>query len=77
MNAAPWFAAAYLLGAVPTSWLLVRLVRGQDLRTLGSGNLGATNLYRVLGLRYAIPAGLFDLLKGTIPVVWFAPRAGN
>jgi glycerol-3-phosphate acyltransferase PlsY len=72
----PWLAAAYLLGAIPTSYLVVRLVRGEDLRTLGSGNLGATNLYRVLGWRYAIPVGLFDLLKGAVPVVVFAPRAG-
>lgn len=77
MSAWPWFVASYLVGAIPTSWLLVKLVRGQDLRTMGSGNLGATNLYRVLGLRYALPAGVFDVLKGTIPVVVFGPRAGD
>jgi glycerol-3-phosphate acyltransferase PlsY len=55
----------------------VRLVKGQDLRRLGSGNLGATNLYRTLGWRYAIPVGLFDLLKGMVPVVVFGPRAGG
>lgn len=73
----PWFAASYLLGAIPTSWIVVRLATGQDLRTLGSGNLGATNLYRQLGWRYAIPVGLFDMAKGTIPVVLFGPRAGG
>lgn len=72
----PWIVASYLLGAIPTSYLVVRLVRGQDLRTLGSRNLGATNLYRVLGWGYAIPVGLFDLLKGAVPVVLFAPWAG-
>ena len=72
-----WFLAAYLLGAIPTSYLVVRLVKGQDLRTLGSGNLGATNLYRTLGWRYAVPVGLFDLLKGAVPVVLFGPRAGG
>lgn len=77
MRLLPWLLASYLLGAIPTSYLVVRLVTGTDLRRLGSGNLGATNLYRVLGWRYAIPVGLFDLLKGAIPVVLFAPRAGG
>ena len=73
----PWFLASYFLGAIPTSWLVVRLVKGQDLRQLGSGNLGATNLYRQLGWRFAIPVGLFDVAKGAIPVVAFGPRAGG
>jgi glycerol-3-phosphate acyltransferase PlsY len=73
----PWVVLSYLLGAIPTSYLTARLVTGQDLRTLGSGNLGATNLFRVLGWRYAVPVGLFDMLKGAIPVVVFGPRAGG
>jgi len=73
----PWFVASYLLGAIPTSWLVVRLVKGQDLRQLGSGNLGATNLYRQLGWSFAVPVGLFDVAKGAIPVVVFGPRAGG
>lgn len=73
----PWFVASYFLGAIPTSWLVVRLVRGEDLRRLGSGNLGATNLYRQLGWRFAIPVGLFDVAKGAIPVLAFGPRAGG
>jgi len=77
MQLLPWILASYLLGAIPTSYLVVRLVKGQDLRRLGSGNLGATNLYRTLGWRYAIPVGLFDLLKGMVPVVVFGPRAGG
>jgi len=72
--AAPWLLASYLLGAVPTSYLAARLVRGIDLREHGSRNLGATNLYRVLGWRFAIPVGLFDAAKGSIPVLVFAPR---
>lgn len=73
----PWILASYFLGAIPTSWLVVRLVKGQDLRTLGSGNLGATNLYRQLGWAFAIPVALFDVAKGAIPVVVFGPRAGG
>jgi glycerol-3-phosphate acyltransferase PlsY len=68
--------ASYLIGAIPTSYWVVKLARGVDLRTIGSGNLGATNLYRYLGWKYAIPVGIFDLLKGTIPVVVLAPWAG-
>lgn len=73
----PWFLASYLLGAIPTSYLVVRLLRGEDLRRQGSGNLGATNLYRVLGWRYAVPVALFDMAKGAVPVLVFAPRAGH
>jgi glycerol-3-phosphate acyltransferase PlsY len=69
-----WLLAAYLLGAVPTSYITGRLLRGIDLREHGSKNLGATNLYRVLGWRVAVPVGLFDMAKGLIPVLLFAPQ---
>lgn len=72
----PWFLASYLLGAIPTSYLVVRLVRGEDLRKFGSGNLGATNLFRVLGWKYAVPVGAFDVLKGAVPVMVLGPAAG-
>lgn len=75
MTTVPWLIASYLLGAVPTSYLAGRIFRGIDLREHGSRNLGATNLYRILGWRYAIPVGLFDAAKGLIPIVVFAPRA--
>ena len=68
---------AYLLGAIPTSYLVARRFGGIDLRQHGSKNLGATNLYRVMGWRYAVPAGAFDVAKGTIPVVVIAPRLGS
>jgi glycerol-3-phosphate acyltransferase PlsY len=72
--ALPWLLASYLLGAIPTSYLAGRLVAGIDLREHGSRNLGATNLYRVLGWRYAVPVGLLDAAKGLVPVLVFAPR---
>jgi glycerol-3-phosphate acyltransferase PlsY len=75
MSAAAALAASYLVGAIPTSYLAGRLFRGIDLREHGSRNLGATNLYRVLGWRYAIPVGLFDAAKGLVPVLVFAPAA--
>jgi glycerol-3-phosphate acyltransferase PlsY len=67
-----WLAAAYLLGATPTAYLAGRLARGIDLREHGSRNLGATNVYRVLGWRWAIPVALVDVAKGAIPVALFA-----
>ena len=64
-----WLVPAYLLGAVPTSYLLARWMAGVDLRQHGSKNLGATNLYRLLGWKAAIPAGAFDVAKGAAPVL--------
>jgi glycerol-3-phosphate acyltransferase PlsY len=71
-----WLAAAYLLGATPTAYLAGRLAKGIDLREHGSRNLGATNVYRVLGWRWAIPVALVDIAKGAIPVALFARWAG-
>ncbi len=65
--------ASYLLGAVPTSYLVGRLAQGIDLREHGSGNLGATNVYRVLGWRAAVPTFAFDIFKGWLPT-WLFPR---
>jgi len=72
-----WLVASYLLGAVPTSYIAGRLLRGIDLREHGSKNLGATNLYRVLGWRVAVPVGLFDMGKGLVPVLLFAPHVST
>ena len=77
MAALLWLIASYLLGAVPTSYLAGRLFRGIDLREHGSRNLGATNLYRVLGWRFAVPVGLLDAAKGLVPVLVFAPRVSS
>ncbi|MGH7474716.1 MAG: glycerol-3-phosphate 1-O-acyltransferase PlsY [Longimicrobiales bacterium] len=65
--------ASYLVGAVPSSYIAGRLTRGLDLRRQGSGNLGATNTFRVLGWRIAVPVLVFDLAKGWFPVYFF-PR---
>ena len=76
-TAALWLLASYLLGAIPTSYLVSRAFAKIDLRQHGSGNLGATNLYRVLGWKYAIPVALFDIAKGAIPVLYFAPQVSS
>lgn len=77
MSAAVWLLAAYVLGATPTSYLAGRLARGIDLREHGSKNLGATNVYRLLGWGWAIPVALMDIAKGAVPVVFFARWAGG
>lgn len=73
---------AYLLGSIPTGFLVAK-ARGIDIRTVGSGNIGATNVFRILGT----PAGIFvllaDALKGALAVAvaanllsrWFYPEA--
>ncbi len=64
---------AYLIGSFPTAYLAGRLLAGTDLRTVGSGNLGATNVFRALGWRAALAVFLVDMAKGAVPV-WFLPR---
>ncbi|HEY7686165.1 MAG TPA: glycerol-3-phosphate 1-O-acyltransferase PlsY [Gemmatimonadales bacterium] len=71
MTVALWLLAAYLIGATPTAYLAGRLARGIDLREHGSRNLGATNVYRVLGWAWAIPVALIDIAKGAVPVALF------
>jgi glycerol-3-phosphate acyltransferase PlsY len=63
--------AAYLLGSIPFGYAAGRLAR-VDLTATGSGNTGATNVYRSLGLWGAVPVILLDVLKGFLPV-WLFP----
>ena len=65
--------AAYLIGAFPSSYVVARMARGIDLRQHGSGNLGATNAFRVLGWKAATPVFILDILKGWFPTFFF-PR---
>jgi glycerol-3-phosphate acyltransferase PlsY len=69
--------AAYLVGAIPASYIAGRLAKGIDLRKHGSGNLGATNAFRVLGAKVAAPVVVFDILKGTLPVIAFSRWDGS
>lgn len=68
---------AYIVGAIPAAYLMGRWGRGIDLREHGSKNLGATNVYRVLGWRYAIPVAVFDISKGAAAVLVVGPWAGG
>ena len=61
-------AASYLLGSIPTGYLLVRFFRKQDIRTLGSGNIGATNVIRSGAKGLGAATFLLDVLKGAAAV---------
>lgn len=63
-----WLAWGYLIGSIPTSYLVVKRLKGVDVRKVGSGNVGATNAGRVLGKDWAVAIALFDMLKGGIAV---------
>lgn len=77
MSITLWIVASYVLGATPTSYIAGRLGRGIDLREHGSKNLGATNVYRLLGWAYAFPVGIIDVAKGAVPVALFGRWAGG
>ncbi|MGE5352022.1 MAG: glycerol-3-phosphate 1-O-acyltransferase PlsY [Acidobacteriota bacterium] len=63
---------SYLIGSIPTSIIIGKLVKGIDIRNYGSGNAGGTNVYRVLGWKYGILVILLDALKGALAVVLVA-----
>jgi len=66
---------AYLAGSFPTAYL-VGTANGVDLRTVGSGNLGATNVFRTLGWKWGLLVYLVDGLKGALPVVLLPKAVG-
>lgn len=61
--------AAYLIGAIPTGLILTRLAGGKDIRSAGSGNIGATNVYRVAGRKLGVITLIGDCLKGVVPLL--------
>jgi glycerol-3-phosphate acyltransferase PlsY len=69
MHPALALVIAYLSGSVPSAYLAGRALKGIDLRTVGSGNLGATNVYRNLGVKAAAAVLLVDALKGFLPAL--------
>ncbi|MFC6291550.1 glycerol-3-phosphate acyltransferase [Macrococcus epidermidis] len=62
--------AAYLIGSIPTGLIIGKLFYNIDIRQHGSGNLGATNTFRILGKKAGIFVTIFDVLKGTIPALF-------
>lgn len=63
---------SYLVGAFPSGIVIGKLFKGVDVRQHGSKNMGATNVFRVLGAKLAIPVLLLDMLKGVLAAVLFA-----
>lgn len=82
LGIAAFFLVAYLLGSVPSGYLIGRWVADIDVRTLGSKNIGATNVSRSLGLRWGLLILIIDMAKGALPVVvalsiWPGGEAGS
>ena len=59
--------SAYLVGSMPFGYWVVRLLKHEDIRKVGSGNIGATNVWRTYGRSYGIPIVLLDVAKGFVP----------
>lgn len=66
---------AYLSGSIPSAVWVGRMVRGIDIRRHGSGNMGAANVARVVGMPWGMTVGVVDVLKGFAPVFWLGPVA--
>ncbi|MCM8785871.1 MAG: glycerol-3-phosphate 1-O-acyltransferase PlsY [Candidatus Omnitrophica bacterium] len=68
MNKLYYFIFSYLFGSIPFGYLFCKIFKGIDIRKFGSGNIGATNVYRVCGWKVGIPVLILDILKGFLPV---------
>ncbi|NOX90714.1 MAG: glycerol-3-phosphate 1-O-acyltransferase PlsY [Calditrichaeota bacterium] len=64
---------SYLLGSFPTAIIAGKILKNIDIREHGSGNAGATNVFRVLGWKAALAVLLIDMIKGFVPVFFIAP----
>jgi len=60
---------AYLIGSIPTGYIIVKLFTGQDIRTIGSGSTGATNVKRVMGKKWFFTVMILDAIKGAVSVI--------
>lgn len=69
MLTAVFVVGGYLAGSLTWGYFLVRIFRGEDIRTKGSGNIGASNVWRVYGMRLGLPAMLLDTAKGFAPAL--------
>jgi glycerol-3-phosphate acyltransferase PlsY len=77
MTSALVVLGGYLLGSMPFGYWIVRLVKGEDIRKVGSGNIGATNVWRTYGRWMGIPIVLLDVAKGFVPALVGSLLAGE
>lgn len=68
-----WLLGSYLVGSIPFGYLIARFVAKTDVRTQGSGNIGATNVARVVGKKLGAFTLVLDALKGALPVLLVVP----
>jgi glycerol-3-phosphate acyltransferase PlsY len=68
---------SYFIGSIPFGFLITKIVKGVDIRQIGSGNPGATNVSRVLGKPYGILVFFLDMLKGFLPIFTFDLLSGS
>ncbi len=73
MRALIGLVASYGLGSIPTAYLMGKMIFKLDIRQHGSGNVGATNVFRVMGKKWGTTALCLDILKGFASVAWVAP----
>ncbi|MFH1397676.1 MAG: glycerol-3-phosphate 1-O-acyltransferase PlsY [Candidatus Omnitrophota bacterium] len=66
----PAILVSYFIGSIPTAYIFGRLLKGIDIRWVGSGNVGATNASRVLGKKIGVIILFLDILKGLLPVIF-------
>ena len=70
MDVALLYIGAYLLGSIPTAYLIGRIVKGVDIRGYGSGNVGSANLYEHVGKKWVYPVATAEVLvKGALPIL--------
>ena len=67
-----WSIASYFIGSLPTGYLVARLVKGVDIRTIGSGSTGATNVKRLMGKGWAVFVAIVDMFKGALALLLVA-----
>lgn len=72
-----WMFVSYFIGSLPTGYLVVRIFRGVDIRTVGSGSIGATNVRRLMGQGWAVFVTLVDMLKGALALLLTVESASS
>ena len=77
MTSALIVLGGYLLGSMPFGYWVVRVFRGEDVRKVGSGNIGASNVWRTYGKGYGVPIVVLDIAKGFVPALVGTLLAGE